>query len=113
MVVAAVVVGVFLCGYCAWEGEKTFHSFVLATAVVERFIQQENRWPTSWDDLQVVDTVEAGSMYSWPNDAKIVQDYVTIDFDADLTTIGSQRVEEFDSIGPIQAGYEDYQGPRA
>ena len=111
LVVVCVVAGVLVISPLAsWQAEKGLHALLLVTPVVERFVHQEIRWPTSWDDLQVVDTVEAASMYSWPDDAEIVQDHVTIDFDADLTTIASQTVDEFDAIRPIGAHFphKDY-----
>jgi len=92
------------------HAEMTLHAINLVTVVVDRFVQQENRWPKSWDDLQVVRAVDVPSCYSWPDDAETLRDFVAIDFDADLTTLGSQTVEEFDAIGPTGAyyPYKDY-----
>jgi hypothetical protein len=82
----------------------------LATVVVDRFIQQEQRWPNSWDDLRGVQTVDAPSMYSWPEDADTIQEYVTIDFDVDVNVIASQTADDFDAIEPIGSfyPYKDY-----
>ena len=117
VIVAAVLLVAVAIGVCAYLGistslhaEKTLHAINLVTVVVDRFIQQEQRWPNSWDDLRSVQTVDAPSMYSWPDDADIIQEFVTIDFNGDLTVIALQTADDFDAIEPIGSYYphKDY-----
>lgn len=94
----------------AYLAEKRLHSIILVTVVVVAFIEQEQRWPTSWDDLRAIEQVEVPSMYSWPDHADIVREFVEIDFDADLTEIATQTAEEFDAVRPSGPcyPYDDY-----
>jgi hypothetical protein len=117
VIVAVVLLVAVAIGVCVYLGistslhaEKTLHAINLATVVVDRFIQQERRWPNSWDDLRCVQTVDAPSMYSWPDDIGTIQGFVTIDFDVDVKVIASQTVDDFDAIEPIGSyyPYKDY-----
>ncbi len=82
-IVAAVLVVAVAIGVCAYFGisnslraEQTLHAINVATVVVDRFIQQEQRWPNSWNELHEVQTVDAPSMYSWPDDADAACDHL-------------------------------------
>jgi hypothetical protein len=111
LLAAAVSIGVCVyLGISALQAEKSPHAVNLVTAVVDRFIQQEKRWPTSWDELRAINAVDVPSMYSWPNDSEAVHELVAINFDADLTKIAAQTAEDFDAIRPIDAcyPYRDY-----
>jgi hypothetical protein len=106
LLAAAVSIGVCVyLGISALQAEKSPHSVNLVTAVVDRFIQQEKRWPTSWDELRAINAVDVPSMYSWPDDSEAVHELVVINFDADLTKIAAQTAEDFDAIRPIGACY--------
>jgi len=92
------------------HAEKTLHAVNFVTIVVDRFVQQEHRWPKSWDELRTVEATGVGSMYSWPADVDILRQFVTISFDADMGVIASQTVDDFDAIRPIGSyyPYKDY-----
>ena len=110
--VVGAILGTIAVGTCVYLGissslhaERTLHSINLSTVVVDRFIQQEQRWPKSWDDLRSVQAVDAPSMYSWPEDAETVREFVAIDFDANVLTVASQTADDFDAIKPIGSYY--------
>jgi hypothetical protein len=96
--------GVYL-GISALQAEKSLHAVNLITAVVDRFIQQEGRWPTSWDELRTINAIDIPSMYSWPDDSEAVRELVVINFDVDLTRIAAQTAEDFDAIRPMGPCY--------
>ncbi len=114
------VVGCFLCvalllGGGIWiayqavsvsiQAECALHAVNLTTVVVDKYVAREGKWPRSWDDLRTVSSVNAPTMYSWPEDWQKVRLYVTVDFDADPATLATQTVEEFDAIRPIGPSY--------
>jgi hypothetical protein len=112
-VLLAAGVGILVCvylGISALQAEKSLHAVNLVTAVVDRFIQQEKRWPTSWDELRAINAVDVPSMYSWPDDSEAVHELVVINFDVDLTKIAAQTAEDFDAIRPIGScfPYKDF-----
>ena len=110
LIVVGIGVSVYLGISASLHAEKALHSINLVTVVVDRFVQQEKRWPKSWDDLHAISTVDAPTMYSWPGDAKTVQQFVAIDFETDVKVIASQTVGDFDAIKPIGSyyPYKDY-----
>jgi hypothetical protein len=112
-IAAAVLLAAIGFGACVYLGissslhaERGLHSINLVTVLVDRFLQQEKRWPTSWKDLYTITDAKAPSMYSWPKDSETVQEFVAIDFDANLSRIASQTVEDFDAIKPIGSCYD-------
>ena len=112
VIIAALLVAIGI-GVCVFIGistslqaEKTLHAIGLVTVVVDRFIQKEHRWPKSWEDLRTVSAGDRTSaMYSWPDDVEVLQRRVMINFDADLKTIASQTIDDFDAIQPIGPCY--------
>jgi len=100
-----VAVRVYRCISTSAHAEKTLHAINLTTVVVDRFVQQERRWPNSWAELHKVKSAQVPSMYAWPGDAAKLPDFVVIDFDADLHVIANQCVDEFEAIHPAGAYY--------
>jgi hypothetical protein len=80
------------------------------TIIIEKYVEKEGKWPSSWEDLKTVSSVNEHSMYSWPEDWQKLQLYVHVDFHADPTILAKQSVEEFDAIKPIGPfyPYKDY-----
>jgi len=116
LVIRLIVVAMLLAGVvgavCIYLGissslhaEQTLHAITLATVVVDHYVQQERRWPKSWAELHKVVSVEAPSMYSWPADAETIQQFVSIDFHANLSDVASQSGEQFNAINPRGAYY--------
>jgi hypothetical protein len=105
-VIACVAVAYVVLGIStSAEAEKTLHAINLTTVVVERFVDQEGRWPQSWNELRLVTAASAPSMYEWPKHAKELSTYVTIDFQAKLDEVAASSTDDFDAILPVGAHY--------
>jgi hypothetical protein len=89
----------------AVHGEYALHAVNLITVVVDDFVDKNGIWPTSWEDLKTVSSVNKWGMYSWPEDLEKVRLYVTVDFEADPAILAKQSVEEFDAIKPVGPYY--------
>jgi hypothetical protein len=55
------------------------------------------RWPRSWEDL-LQGAEDGGYIGGWSPRGPRLQDFVTIDFDADLKTLQQQEAPEFTAV---------------
>ena len=76
------------------------HALKLVCAVVLEFIDKEERWPASWEELESVSVKDAGSMFVWPEDSERVKELIDIDFAASLSSVAKQGANDFDAIKP-------------
>jgi hypothetical protein len=105
VVFAALTIGFLIyTGAASLQTEERLQATLLTTRLVYNYVQDNNRWPTSWRDLETVNV-------QWPRDSQLLQRYVVIDFTADLNKLARQSPEEFSAIRPNGASYP-HQGNR-
>jgi hypothetical protein len=80
------------------QAEKTLHAWEFAVRLVDQFVQENGRWPASWEELQKVKS--AGQ---WPSE---LRERVAIDFKADMVVVARQDPMRFDAIKPIGPYYD-------
>src|SRR5262249_8132688 len=90
--------------------------------LVEQFVHEHGRWPKTWKELEqmpvpsdapspltgklTVVRIGGSHGYDWPSQSEHLQKCVTVDFDADASTIMNQATMQFDAIKPIGPYYE-------
>jgi hypothetical protein len=110
IVLAIVVIAVLVVNSIRLAGnraEHSLHAVRLVIVVVEKYIQQCGRWPSSWRDLESVNASENG-MYSWPCDSEEIQAHVEVNFDLTLESVAHEEVDHFDAIKPRTASYPGF-----
>ncbi len=79
-----------------------------ATAcAVEEFVVENERWPTSWDELTSV-SLDLESKYSWPDDFPEIEKQVEVDFGLTLEEVAKQEPSDFSAIKPRRPAYSEY-----
>ena len=109
IVTAAICVGAtmaYLGAVESLEAEKTLHSTIFVIRLVEQFVNDQKRWPRSWEELESLDPHPENDRYEWPAASKELQKRVSIDFDADPSRIAEQPSMSFTAIKPIGPYYE-------
>jgi hypothetical protein len=106
-VTVGLLVAVLLGAYCLWhaaglaiQSENTYHAELLTMNLVCEFVEQEKRWPSSWDDLRDVDPGGGFGVWNWPGVIADVQALVEIDFAFDINTMDEVSYETFSGITP-------------
>ncbi|MBN1851716.1 MAG: hypothetical protein JW829_03300 [Pirellulales bacterium] len=77
----------------------------MATVLIDRYVQREHKWPSSWDDLCTVPLDNTWAGYEWPDDVERVRLYINIEFGVELQVVASQTADKFDAIRPTGACY--------
>lgn len=102
----------------ALEAEINLHATEFVVCLVEQFVHDEGRWPTSWDELEKLpfpsvtpspsNVHPAGGRhcYEWPAALEQLQERVAIDFRPDVHVIVHQSPMEFTAIKPVGPFYE-------
>jgi hypothetical protein len=104
------------------QAEENLHATMFAIRLVEQFVHDIGRWPTSWDELEHLpfsstapsprngktSAVYIGGQhgYTWPGQAEHLKECVAIDFHIDQKIVASQNPMEFTAIKPIGPYYE-------
>jgi hypothetical protein len=112
-VIAVVMIGLACCSWLVIRGikvsieaEHTLHATLMTIRVVEQFVDEYMRWPSSWEELERLSQPREWGMYKWPDSSSEIQRRVVVDFNADLPAIASQDQSEFSAIRPIGPYYE-------
>jgi len=107
MVVLGIVLAIAL--FAGWKfkqavdalvlSEKYLQAQLMVCDLVGDFIEKdpEHRWPRSWADLEGLSTNDHW-IYSWPRDARVIEEMIFVDFDASLDDILQQPEESFTAI---------------
>ena len=67
----------------------------LATVAITKYVAEQKKWPTSWDDLQAV----LGASAALPAGRwRQIQSHVEVDFNLTLEEVGKQSAGRFDAI---------------
>ena len=107
IVVSVLVIGVW-CVYdavtTALRAESALHANLLVLSLVNQYIEKYDQWPDSWHDLEQLPKQER-TMFDWPQDSEIIQQYVSINFDVDLDGLTRQSPEAIVDIQPIGPYY--------
>lgn len=104
----------------ALQAEQTLHAAEFVFQLVDQFVHDHGRWPTSWSELEQMpfpsDTPStlnqslvrnvADERGYWPAASQEIQQRVMIDFQADPKTIATQNPRDFEAIKPIGPYYE-------
>jgi hypothetical protein len=101
------------------RAEENLHATLFVIRVVEQFVDENGRWPKSWQELERIkvpnspvsplnDVVYSGGQggYAWPAATAQLQERVTIDFQVDQMAIIGQKLMDFQAIKPIGRCYE-------
>lgn len=107
------------------RAEENLHSTLFVVRLVERFVSERKRWPSSWEDLESLacqsDPPEPGNGqlsvvriggqrgFDWPAASRELQKHVFVDFAADPAAIAAQDPTAFSAIKPIGPHFE-YRG---
>ena len=86
------------------QAENTLHATILAVQLVEQFVRDNGRWPTSWKELE--ETQAPTQVWRWPADSAEIQKRVFIDFQARPQQIAAQDPMSFEAIKPIGPYFE-------
>jgi hypothetical protein len=109
VVVATLLFSAVACmivGLRGWAREETaLRDTWMAERIVERFVEENGRWPSSWGDLEWF-SPEDGANVSLPSGGWAeIREYTDIEFDVSLSDVARQRVEEFDAIRPRERAW--------
>ena len=104
-----------------FETEKSLLTTVFTIRLVDQYVHENGRWPKSWSELEQMSfpsdapsplnsrfrmaPKDGGRGYEWPAQSAYLQDYVAIDFRADVDAIIGQDPKDFDAIMPSNARY--------
>jgi hypothetical protein len=90
------------------EAEYNLHATILAIRLVDQFVTEHRRWPSSWDELEGQSLAEdlQGGMYRWPDSSQEIRTRVILDFAADPREIAAQDSMTFAAIKPVGPCYE-------
>jgi hypothetical protein len=125
LVVAAIGVGgwmVYVGVSTSLRAEENLHATLFTIRLVEQFVHDKGRWPTSWDELErlqfpstaplplngEISVVRIGGQhgYDWPGQAEHLKECVAIDFQVAPKFVVSQNPNDFSAIKPIGPYYE-------
>lgn len=114
-ILAAGIIGLTGCAWAVYRGisvslqaEHTLHATIMTFCVVEQFVNQQQRWPISWEELERQSLPESSQrgMYRWPESSSEIQSRVIIDFNANLSALIDQDPMNFTAIRPIGPYFE-------
>ncbi len=104
------------------RAEENLHATLFTIRLVEQFVHDTGKWPTSWDDLErlqfpstaplplngEISVVFIGGQhgYEWPGQAKHIKECVEIEFQINRRLVANQDPREFTAIKPIGPYYE-------
>lgn len=131
-VIAVVLIIIVAGGHAVYVGistslraEENLHATLFVVRLVERFVSERKRWPSSWEDLDALacpsDPPEPGNGqlsvvriggqrgFDWPAASSELQKHVFVDFAANPETIAAQDPRAFSAIKPI-GPYFEYHG---
>jgi hypothetical protein len=117
LLIAAFCVGgwiVYISISTSLQAERTLHATRFTICLVEQFVHDKGRWPTSWDELErfpfpsnTPSSLNANdNIYEWPGKAKQVKECVAINFQIDQSVVANQDPTDFTAIFPIGPCYE-------
>lgn len=124
IVLIPVVVGIGMLVGGAWislKAEENLHATQFAIRLVEQFVYENGRWPTSWGELERVSFPTGGlsPLSDWYADSRVqhelrewrhrwpkLESQVEIDFSADMAGIVLQDPMTVEAIKPIGPYYE-------
>ena len=125
------VVILCLAGFGAWslyqgvsasvQAEQNLHSTLFMIRLVNHYVQEHERWPDSWHELEAMpfeseaprsgapgtNVVRIGGAmtFKWPEQSRELQERVAIDFAAGEADVIAQDVVDFQPIRPIGPYY--------
>jgi hypothetical protein len=110
-VLALVAIG-FWCAYNALSGslhaEKALHATQLTFEAVEDYVRQhDGAWPRSWNELER-SSPQTSDAYSWAGGSNKIQEFVSVDFNANPDQLAKQAVAKFQAIKPVGPYYDNY-----
>lgn len=88
------------------EAERTYHATLFTLRLVDHFVAEHGRWPSSWDELEAIPFKDDLFSKPWPDIAEEVRRRVQIEFKIDPTTVAHQDPEDFIAIQPIGPRFE-------
>ena len=78
----------------ALRAENALHANLLVVMLVREYVDKNNSWPKSWQDLEQLPPHE-WAMFHWPKDREKLQEYVFVDFSADIDQLALESPEQF------------------
>jgi hypothetical protein len=119
VLLAVMLIAILTLGYCVYRGisnslhaEHVYHAALLTIQLLDEYVtRNDGDWPDSWADLENTPH-QGGGMYEWPTDSQEVQQYVSVDFSADVERLLRLEEGEFDAVRPIGPYYPFQDHPR-
>lgn len=116
---SGVIAIILIAGVIMWsvhvslDAERNLHSTRFVIRLVEQFVNDNQRWPTSWKELEAtnsprhIQSDQLAAMFGpWPACAQEVEQRVVIDFQPDLKAVTRQDRMDFVAIKPKGRHYE-------
>jgi hypothetical protein len=92
----------------AIRAEKTLHAVILVCDRLKAFVDENERWPESWDELLTARKPPRESIYAWPSDIGRIREVVSVDFSISVEQSGTQDPDFFAPVKPIGPCFENY-----
>jgi hypothetical protein len=90
------------------HAEKGLHATQFTFEAIEDYVRKHNgAWPRSWKELER-SSPQMDDVYRWTGGSYKVQEFVSVDFDADPDRLAKQTEEEFQAIRPVGPFYGSY-----
>src|SRR5262245_53897997 len=86
LLVAVVGVGAWMAcrgAYVSLQAEQNLHDTIFTIRLVDAFVLQNGRWPSSWEELESLPISEELNERGWPAVSTEIQRRVHVDFQAD------------------------------
>jgi hypothetical protein len=113
LVLSAICIGgvmIYLGTSTSLQAEVNLHATLFTIGLVDRYVDQNGRWPGSWEELEQLRIPGNPPFplyaFDWPTESHHIKENVTIDFHPDLAVIISQDPMKFTSIRAIGPFYE-------
>ncbi|MFL5331456.1 MAG: hypothetical protein ACJ8C4_21410 [Gemmataceae bacterium] len=94
------------CVYIAVEAERNLQAITRVISLVDRFVNEQGRWPQSWSELEKLPQQDPNLSDDWPTLWEFYRQRLQIDFQPDLNKIAHQDPMQFTAIKPVGLSFE-------
>lgn len=92
----------------ALHAENGLHATRFTIAAVEDYVRKhDGTWPRSWNDLEQ-SSPQMRDVYRFTDGPDKVEEFVSVDFNADPDLLAKQNADEFYAIKPVRPSFENY-----
>lgn len=87
------------------QAENTLHTYGLVLEVVTNYVETNERWPDSWNDLLTSSPSNHASRFQWPDDVEQIAEVVSIDFALTIDAVARMTENQFMAVKQIGPNY--------